>query len=163
MRHPIEKYNQDQADALASLPQDQRASMARFFRIGNASYRYYQRATDLLVFSQSTDSTSTNSLDGVITWLEQQTTTLRESSSARELLTAYFEEYLEGLPHEGLRRTMVREGLDKAKTSIPFLRYLLERHDIGMDEFLRLNLSVEDYAYYVECSKPLENKRQENL
>lgn len=155
MRHPIEKYNQQQAEVLASLPAKEQAYMARFFRIGNATYRYYQRANDLMVFAEAAEPTADDSVDGLIAWLEQQINPQAESRSARELLTAYFEEYLAGLTHESLRRTMKQGGLDKAKRSIPFLRYLLERHDIGMDEFLRQHLSEEDYAYHLEFGKPM--------
>lgn len=161
MRHPIEKYNQQQAATLAELPESQRDYMARMFRIGNASYRYYQRANELAVFNKQSDSAqegSVDSVDDLVAWLKQQIDPVTESRSARELLEIYFEEYLAGLPHEGLRRTMQQEGIDKAKCSIPFLRYLLERHDMGMDEFMRQNLSAEDYAFHVECSKPLEEK-----
>lgn len=161
MRHPIEKYNERQAAALAELPESQREYMARMFRIGNASYRYYQRANDLAVFTKAVDPDQANpadSVDDLVAWIEQQIDPQTESRSARELLNAYFDEYLAGLPHEGLRRRMQQDGIDKAKRSIPFLRYLLERHDIGMDEFLRQHLSDEDYAFHVECSKPLEEK-----
>ncbi|GAB4043392.1 hypothetical protein [Spirosoma jeollabukense] len=158
MRHPVEKYNQNQAEALASLPEEKREWMARMFRIGNATYCYYNRAKELAVFGQANgqlDSEPIAPSEDLVDWLERQLAGQSESRSARELLQIYFEEYLEGLQHEGLRRTMIREGLDKAKNSFPFRRYVLERHDIGMDEFLRMNLSAEDYAYHVECGKPL--------
>ena len=158
MRHPIEKYNQQQVATLAELPESQRDYMARMFRIGNASYRYYQRANELAVFNKQADfaqEDSIDSIDDLVAWLKQQAA---ESRSARELLEIYFEEYLAGLPHEGLRRTMQQEGIDKAKRSISFLRYLLERHDMGMDEFMRQNLSAEDYAFHLECRKPLKDE-----
>ena len=37
MTHPIDKYNWQQADTLATLPADQRDYMARMFRIGNTT------------------------------------------------------------------------------------------------------------------------------
>jgi hypothetical protein len=55
MRHPIEEYNERQAAMLAELPENQRDYMARMFRTGNASYRYYQRADDLAVFTKTVD------------------------------------------------------------------------------------------------------------
>jgi hypothetical protein len=160
MRHPIEKYNERQAEVLASLPEGQRDYMARMFRIGNATYCYYNRAKELTVFD-STDQQAAPAED-LIEWLEQQLnyTSDRskvESGSARELLEVYWEEYLEGLTHDGLRRAEKEAGLDKGKSSFAFRRYVLERHDIGMDEFLRMNLSAEDYAFHVECGKPLED------
>ncbi len=167
MRHPIEKYNQQQAAMLAELPESERAYMARFFRIGNATYRYYQRARELAVFTRTVDAdvaAPSDSVAALVAWLKQQieqandpegTRLAVESRSARELLTVYFEEFLAGLPHEGLRRRMKEEGIDQATRSIPFLRYLLERHDIGMDDYLRQHLSEEDYAFHLENGKPL--------
>lgn len=156
MRHPIEKYNQNQAEVLASLPDDQRAWMARMFRIGNATYCYYNRAKELAVFdSHNQPEEPANDL---LEWLEQQVNratgtperdrSRTENRSARELLQVYFEEYLEGLAHDGLRRAEREGGLDKAKTSLSFRRYVLERHDMGMDDYLRQHLSEEDYAFY---------------
>lgn len=153
MRHPIEECNQNQTAILATLPEDKREWMARMFRIGNATYHYYNRAKELAVF----DTGDQHAVPGgdLLEWLEQQLSPKTESQSARELLNFYFEEYLEGLPHDGLRRAEKEAGLDKAKSSFTFRRYLLERHDMGIDEFLRMNLSVEDYAFHVECGKPL--------
>ena len=153
MRHPIEKYNQQQSAALASMPQEQRDYMARMFRIGNATYCYYNRVEDLPVF----DAGQPDTAQDLPEWFEQLINPVTESRSARELLAVYFEEYLEGLPHEGLRRAEEERGLDEAKRSFPFRRYVLERHDMGMDEFMRLNLSQEDYAFYVESSKATES------
>ena len=155
MRHPIEKYNQNQAEALASLPEDQREWMARMFRIGNATYCYYNRAKELAVFDSADQSTPP--AQDLLDWLEQQLSPKTPSRSAQELLQIYFEEYLEGLPHDGLRRAEKAAGLEKAKTSFPFRRYVLERHDMGMDEFLRQHLSEEDY---VECGKPLTDDNE---
>lgn len=158
MRHPIEKYNVQQAEVLTLLPEGQRDYMARMFRIGNATYCYYNRVNELAVFGQTDnqlDSEPIASNEDLLEWLERQLAPQSESRSARELLQVYFEEYLEGLPHEGLRRAEKAGGLEKAKRSFPFRRYVLERHDIGMDEFLRMNLSAEDYAFHVECGKPL--------
>lgn len=154
MRHPIEKCNEEQAAVLAQLPESQREYMARMFRIGNASYRYYHRANELAVFNKTAEPISGDSpIDSLLAWLERQINPAVETRSARELLNVYFEEFLAGLPHEGLRQTMKREGIDKAKRSIPFLRYLLERHDMGMDEYLRLNLSEADYAYHKQLGE----------
>lgn len=132
MRHPSEKHNQSQAELLAMLPEAQREPMARLFRIGNASYVYHSRAAQLEAWAAD------------------------ESNLSTELLTIYFEEYLTGLPDEGIRSAERARGIDEVKRSLPFRRYLLERHDVGYDEFLQNNLSPEDYAYHLECGKPLE-------
>ncbi|GAB3753212.1 hypothetical protein [Spirosoma pomorum] len=159
MTHPSQKYRDQQAATLALLPEGQREYMARMFRIGNATYRYYQRANELMVFNQEPVEGQSDSVDGLVAWLERQINPRTETRAAGELLQFYFEEYLSGLPHEGLRRTMKLEGLEKAKRSIPFLRYLLERHDIGMDEFLRQHLSEADYAFHLECGKPVTDEK----
>ena len=161
MRHPIEKYNQQQAETLASLPEGQREYMARMFRIGNATYCYYNRVKDLSVFDTADQDTAP--AEDLLEWLERQLLEKAESQSARELLAIYFEEYLEGLPHDGLRNAERAWGLDEAKRSFPFRRYVLERHDIGMDEFLRQHLNAEDYEFHrsageVKLTKPLKEE-----
>ncbi|XWW48583.1 hypothetical protein JYG30_24960 (plasmid) [Fibrella sp. USSR17] len=164
MRHPIEKYNVQQAGVLASLPEEEREYMARMFRIGNASYCYYNRVKELPVFGQPQTESATGAVassEDLLDWLERQVLQQNESRSARELLAFYFEEYLEGLSHEGMRRGERERGLDEAKRSFPFRRYVLERHDIGMDEFLKMNLSPDDYAFHIECSKPLKDENEQ--
>lgn len=163
MRHPIEKYNERQAAALAEMPEEMRDYMARMYRIGNASYCYYNRVKELAVFGQPSIEVSpeaVGSTQDLLDWLERQVSHQHESRSARELLAIYFEEYLEGLPHEGMRRGERERGIDEIKRSFPFRRYVLERHDIGMDEFLRMNLSAHDYAFYLECGKPLPENNE---
>lgn len=160
MRHPIDKYNQQQAETLGSLPEGQREYMARMFRIGNATYCYYNRVKDLFVFDAVNQNTAP--AKDLLEWLEQQLTTKTKSQSACELLAIYFNEYLDGLPHDGLRDAERTRGLDEAKRSFPFRRYVLERHDVGMDEFLRQHLSAEDYEFHraageVEFGKPLKD------
>lgn len=129
--------------------------MARMFRIGNATYCYYNQVKDLPVF----DSGNPNDEPAVdlLEWLEQQLTPDTGNRSARELLQVYFEEYMEGLTHDGLRRAEKEAGLDKAKNSFPFRRYVLERHDIGMNESLRQHLSQEDYAFHVESDRSIDD------
>lgn len=39
------------------------------------------------------------------------------------------------------------------KNMIPFIQYVNERNDIGMDAWMRENLSEEDYAYYCGQAK----------
>lgn len=70
MRHPIEKYNRQQAETLASLPEGQREYMARMFRIGNTIYCYYNRVKDLSVFD--TVDQNTAPAEDLLEWLERQ-------------------------------------------------------------------------------------------
>lgn len=158
MRHPIEKYNQRQAADLACMPESMRDYMARMFRIGNATYCYYNRVDELPIFGQTDPAVSGQevaSSEDLLDWLEGRLAQTQESRSARELLTIYFEEYLSGLAGESIRNAERARGLDEVKRSFPFRRYVLERHDVGLHEFLQLNLSADDYAFHVECGKPL--------
>ena len=160
MRHPIEKYNQNQADVLAGLPDEQREWMARLFRIGNASYCYYNRVNELSVFGQTQSTLTIETVDtaeDLLDWLERQLVQQNNGGSGRELLAVYFEEYIAGLPSDSIRHAERARGLDDARRGFPFRRYVLERHDMGMDEYLRLHLSAEDYAFHKECGKPLNN------
>lgn len=150
MRHPIEKYNRMQAERLAELPPDEREFWARQYRIGNAAYSYQYQFNDIAGLNQTAKMP-----EDLLEWLEQQLSAKQESRSASELLTIYFEEYLEGLPNDRIRDGERRRGLVEAKCSWPFRRYVLERNDFGMDEFMRLNLSDDDYAYYKWSSEPL--------
>lgn len=130
MKHPIEKYNQQQAETLASLPEDQREFWARQFRLGNATYCYHAQFKE--------DSTADLNL-------------------ADEVLSVYFEEWLAGLPAESIQTIFRAEGLAKAKRTFPFRRYVLERNDLGMDDFLKKNLSQDDYQYHLGLGKTIDS------
>jgi len=58
-----------------------------------------------------------------------------------------FQEWLEGLP-EPIRKEMERKGFEQCKGILSFTRYVNEKNDIGMDEWLRQNLSSEDYEFH---------------
>ncbi len=152
MRHPIEKYNQIQAERLSELPPDQREFRAQQFRIGNAAYAYQYQFNH--VAGLNNDQTARTSED-LLGWLEQQVSARQENRSANELLNIYFEEYLDGLPTERVRAGERARGLEEAKRSWPFRRYVLERNDLGMDVFMQQNLSKEDYACYKQSSSEL--------
>ena len=92
--------------------------------------------------------------EDLVEWLEGYLAAKQDSRSATELLQIYFDEYLDGLPNEGFRKSERAGGLETAKRSWPFRRYVLERNDFGMDEFMRLNLSEADYAFYKWSSEP---------
>lgn len=152
MRHPIEKYNQIQAEQLANFAPEEREFWARQFRIGNAAYAYQYQFNDV---AGLTKTEAGKIPEDLFEWLEQQLAAKQDNRPANELLKVYFEEYLEGLPNEGVRAGERTRGLEAAKQSWPFRRYVLERNDFGMDEFMRLNLNEEDYAFYKWSSEPL--------
>lgn len=153
MRHPIDKYNQIQAQRLAALPHDQREHEATLYRIGNAVYCYQYQFNDVAGITYDSEVRTTS--EDLIEWLERHLGTQEQNRSAEELLRIYFDEYLEGLSNEKFREAERARGLEKAKRSWPFRRYVLERNDLGMDEFMRLNLSDNDYAFYKWSSESL--------
>jgi hypothetical protein len=59
----------------------------------------------------------------------------------------YYQEWLEGLPPI-IKEDMKTKGFEKCKTMLPFTRYVNERDDIGMDEWMQSNLSESDYKFY---------------
>jgi hypothetical protein len=145
VRHPFEKYNQLQAEHLAQLPEAERIGAARLYRIGNAAFAYQHQ------FNQLTDSPGEPSgagmPDDLFAWLDQQDR--GETQHQEELLATYFAEYLVGLPDDRIRAIERGGGLAEARRSWPFRRYVLEREDFGMDVFMRLNLSHDDYATWL--------------
>lgn len=65
-------------------------------------------------------------------------------SASDEIPEKYFTEWLEGLP-EQIRMDMKKKGFAACKSILSFTRYVNERRDIGMDEWMRGNLSDEDF------------------
>jgi hypothetical protein len=59
----------------------------------------------------------------------------------------YFDEWLCGL-QENIKDIMRSKGFEGCKTILPFTRYVNERNDVGMDEWMKENLSDEDYKAY---------------
>ncbi|MDR1340419.1 MAG: hypothetical protein LBK58_10260 [Prevotellaceae bacterium] len=59
----------------------------------------------------------------------------------------YFNEWLEGLP-ANIKKDMKLKGFEACKRMFPFTRYVNERQDIGMGEWMKQHLSAEDYEYY---------------
>ena len=64
----------------------------------------------------------------------------------------YFKEWLEGLP-DPIRVDMQKRGFEECKTMLPFTRYVTEREDVGMDEWMKAHLSEEDYKFYTRREK----------
>ncbi|MBD3631294.1 hypothetical protein [Cyclobacterium sp.] len=122
MKHPIEKINQQQAKMLEGLPPEERSWHERFFRFGNATYCYHQKAIG------NPDSTATEPI--TITPTKED-----------------FEDWLEVLP-ENIRKDMEAKGFEACKTALPFTRHVLERHDVGMEEWMREHLSEDDYKWW---------------
>jgi len=71
---------------------------------------------------------------------------MAENVSAKNL-ESYYQEWLEGLP-ANISKVMKAKGFENCRTMIPFTRYVNEREDFGMDEWMKSNLSEEDYIFY---------------
>ena len=57
-----------------------------------------------------------------------------------------FKEWLEALP-DNIRLDMEKRGLEGCKTILPFTRYVNEKNNIGIDQFIN-NLMGEEYFEY---------------
>lgn len=69
-----------------------------------------------------------------------------------------FEEWLGGLP-EKVSADMKAKGFDQCKGILSFTRYVMEKNDIGMDQWMEQNLSEEDYRAYIE----MQDKRKKKI
>jgi len=58
-----------------------------------------------------------------------------------------FKEWLEGL-QENLRRDMLKKGLEGSKGDLSFRRYVLEKNDMGMKEYITGLMGVDEYRAY---------------
>jgi len=57
-----------------------------------------------------------------------------------------YKEWLEGLP-ENIRKDMAETGFEKCKGVLSFTRYVNEKNDIGMDEFVTSLMGDEHEEY----------------
>ena len=64
-----------------------------------------------------------------------------------ETLKIYYEEWIGELP-SNLSVEMKKKGFEYCKSALPFTRYVNEREDIGIDEWMKEHLSNEDYQAY---------------
>jgi hypothetical protein len=67
-----------------------------------------------------------------------------------------FQEWLIALPKE-VRKDMKMMGFELSKGVISFKRYVMEKNDIGMDEWMKNNLSEDDYKEYCKLIESREN------
>jgi len=63
------------------------------------------------------------------------------------VLEVYYHEWLEGLP-PNIKKSMKEHGFERCKSMLPFTRYVNERKDYGMDEWMREHLTEDDYREY---------------
>lgn len=55
-----------------------------------------------------------------------------------------FNEWLEGLP-DNIAFDMKKNGFEKCKGILSFTRYVNEKNDIGLDEWMKKHLTKQDY------------------
>lgn len=80
-----------------------------------------------------------------VLFLNYGNTTYRYMNLSRSEATADdFEDWLEGLPDK-VRNHFRTEGFEVAKSVLAFQRHVLERRDLGMDEYIQKLLRPEDW------------------
>lgn len=59
-----------------------------------------------------------------------------------------FKQWIESL-EEPMRSSFKNKGLGNCRGVLNFQRFILELQDIGLDEYLKNNLTEEDFSYWV--------------
>ena len=76
----------------------------------------------------------------------------RQASSTNKFTEEYFHEWVDGLP-TNMKTDMEKKGFEACKTMLPFTRYVNERCDIGMDEWMKNHLSDDDFKFWLDSGK----------
>lgn len=79
-----------------------------------------------------------------------------KESVALQPTEADFEEWLIALP-EDVRSYMKSKGFELCKGVLSFTRYVMEKNDIGMDEWMKNHLSEDDYNEYCKLNEDVKN------
>lgn len=74
-----------------------------------------------------------------------------------EELKTYYEEWLQGLP-ENISADMRKKGIEYCTTVLSFTRYIMERKDYGLRDWMKEHLSEEDYNYYQNAEEAAKKK-----
>jgi len=74
---------------------------------------------------------------------------LASCDTSRDFLEMCYKEWLEGLSPP-ISAEMKKKGFEGCRAVLAFKRYVNERKDIGMDEWMKAHLSEEDYKVYLE-------------
>jgi hypothetical protein len=69
-----------------------------------------------------------------------------------ETLKIYYNEWLYGLP-EHIAKDMKEKGFKACKTIVPFTRYVNERTDIGMKDWMKDHLSEADFNEWMKTKE----------
>lgn len=65
-----------------------------------------------------------------------------------------FLDWLEGLP-PNIRTAMEEQGFEGCKTALPFTRHVMERNNVGLNEWMKTHLSNDDFEWWNSTSKDL--------
>ena len=76
------------------------------------------------------------------------TTGYYKQLNAQELTEKDFKLWIESLG-EPMRGVFSRKGLELCKGVLNFQRFILELQDNGLDEYLKNNLTEEDFSYWI--------------
>ena len=71
----------------------------------------------------------------------------QEARQVHEPTQEDFEDWLVGLS-PNMRNDMRQKGFEQCKTFFPFTRHVMERRDIGMNEWMKNHLSEGDYKFW---------------
>jgi hypothetical protein len=69
-----------------------------------------------------------------------------------ETLKMYYSEWLSGLP-DNIAKDMKGKGFEACKTMVPFTRYVNERTDIGMTDWMKEHLSEADFEEWIKTKE----------
>ena len=73
-------------------------------------------------------------------------------STSDKGLKEYYEEWLQGLPPK-MAVEMKELGIEGCFTMYPFTRYVNERNDLGLRDWLREHLSKDDFDTYMQSGE----------
>ena len=73
------------------------------------------------------------------------------------LLMRIFLGWLEGLP-SNIRTAMEEKGFEGCKTALPFTRHVMERNNVGLNEWMKTHLSNDDFEWWSSTSEDLLEK-----
>ena len=68
--------------------------------------------------------------------------------NSKDLKEEDFKQWIESL-EEPMRSSFKNKGLDNCRGVLNFQRFILELQDIGLDEYLKNNLTDEDFSYWI--------------
>ncbi len=63
-----------------------------------------------------------------------------------------WQEWIAGL-NEPFKSGMIKEGFEKGKTILAFTRYVMEKHDLGLSDYLKENIDPKDLEEFNQLTK----------